>query len=159
MIQCKSIKEGRNAREGWETKMMWKEFEEIAGYEVSYKTYTEIIEPMYNAVNLDKRAFIKLLDKKALALPTKAEMKKSMRKVANKVFQNCGIKSFIEEFDEIEKTAQEYAKRFYGETSFALVCRDYAYCGIRQDRGCTFPETVVICDRDGNELDRVILIA
>lgn len=138
--------------------MMHHEFEQLAGYEVSYETYVNVIEPMYNATNLTKQEFVKCLNKKAFALPTKAEMKKEMRKIANKVFQNCGIKSFIEEFDETQRIADSYAKRFYGESSFALVCRGYAYCGIRQDRGCTYPETVVICDRDGNELDRVVLI-
>lgn len=138
---------------------MHHEFEQLAGYEVSYETYVNVIEPMYNATNLTKQDFVKCLNKKAFALPTRAEMKKEMRKIANKVFENCGLKSFIEEFDEVQRIADSYAKQFYGLCSFALVCRGYAYCGIRQDRGCTYPETVVICDRDGNELDRVVLIA
>lgn len=46
--------------------MMKCEFERIAGYEVSDKTYNEIIEPMYLATELSKRDFVKLLNRKAL---------------------------------------------------------------------------------------------
>ena len=46
--------------------MMHHEFETIAGYEVSYETYTNIIEPMYMATNLTKQEFVKLLNRKAL---------------------------------------------------------------------------------------------
>ena len=42
--------------------MMWKEFEEIAGYEVSYEDYANVIEPMYMATELSKREFVKCLD-------------------------------------------------------------------------------------------------
>ena len=48
--------------------MMHHEFEELAGYEVSYDDYTNIIEPMYNATNLSKREFVKTLDRKRFEL-------------------------------------------------------------------------------------------
>ena len=44
--------------------MMHKEFEELAGIEVSYEDYTNIIEPMYMAGNLSKREFVKTLNLK-----------------------------------------------------------------------------------------------
>lgn len=44
--------------------MMYQEFEEIAGYEVSYEDYNNIIEPMYNATNLSKQEFVKTLNLK-----------------------------------------------------------------------------------------------
>lgn len=48
--------------------MMWQEFEELAGYEVSYETYSKIIEPMYLAIpeSVSKTDFIKMLNRKAL---------------------------------------------------------------------------------------------
>lgn len=144
--------------------MMWKEFEEIAGYEVTYETYTNIIEPMYNAVNLNKRDFVKLLDKKAFALPTKAEMKREMRKIANVIFSGCGVRTFHEEENKLEALTKEYAKRFYGvdwahdTDTYVFTTKAYAYCGVRQDRGCSFPETVVI-GRGDYEYERIVLIA
>ena len=63
--------------------MMWKEFEEIAGYEVSYEDYTNVIEPMYNATNLNKYDFVKTLNRKAFDLKAKkAEMVKEMKAIA-----------------------------------------------------------------------------
>lgn len=44
--------------------MMKHEFETLAGYEVSWSDYTEIIEPMYNSTNLDKSEFVKVIDRK-----------------------------------------------------------------------------------------------
>ena len=44
--------------------MMHKEFEELAGIEVSYEDYTNIIEPMYMAANMSKREFVKTLNLK-----------------------------------------------------------------------------------------------
>jgi len=49
--------------------MMWKEFEELAKIEVTFETYSKIIEPMYIAADLPKQDFIKLLNLKALAVP------------------------------------------------------------------------------------------
>lgn len=44
--------------------MMHKEFEAIAGIEVTYEDYTNIIEPMYMALNLSKQEFVKTLNLK-----------------------------------------------------------------------------------------------
>lgn len=44
--------------------MMHKEFEEIAGIEVSFEDYTNIIEPMYMAANMSKFEFVKTLNLK-----------------------------------------------------------------------------------------------
>ena len=44
--------------------MMHKEFELIAGIEVTYEDYTKIIEPMYMAANLSKQEFVKTLNLK-----------------------------------------------------------------------------------------------
>lgn len=44
--------------------MMKYEFENIAGYRVSEEDYNKIIEPMYNATDLDKIDFVKVIDRK-----------------------------------------------------------------------------------------------
>ena len=46
--------------------MLHEEFEHIAGYQVTYETYKNIVEPMYLAVDLPKAEFVKLLNRKAL---------------------------------------------------------------------------------------------
>lgn len=55
--------------------MMKHEFEQIAGYEVSWEDYNNIIEPMYMATNLSKAEFVKILDKKRFAVQKKVEEK------------------------------------------------------------------------------------
>lgn len=135
--------------------MMHHEFEQIAGYEVSYEDYANIIEPMYTATNLSKQEFVKVIDKKRFALPTKAEMKKQMRKIAWKIFQECGLRDHIDEEKALYELAEKYAERFYhGE---CIITRDYAYCGTLQSRGCTFPEEVVIFWKD-TDVERIALV-
>lgn len=140
------------------------EFELIAGYEVSDEAYNNVIEPMYMATNLTKQEFVKVLDRKAFALPTKGEMKRQMRKIANVIFEGCGLRTYHEEEEQLDRLAKAYAKRFYGiewaidMKSYVLINKDYAYCGVRQDRGCSFPEEILI-GRDGVDYERIILIA
>lgn len=60
--------------------MMHHEFEQIAGYEVSYEDYTNIIEPMYMATNLSKQDFVKTINRKAFEKkPEPVEIIKYMR--------------------------------------------------------------------------------
>ena len=144
--------------------MMWKEFEEIAGYEVSYKTYSEVIEPMYMALpdSFTKQDFVKMLDKKAFALPTKAEMKRKMRKIANHLYEICGRCHDFEAEQELDRMAKQYAKRFYGLDwahdleSWVYFDREYEYPEIQ--RGCTYPATLKI-GRGYNTYEEIILIA
>ena len=55
--------------------MMKHEFEALAGYEVSWEDYNNIIEPMYMATNLPKDEFVKTLNKKRFAVVRKPEEK------------------------------------------------------------------------------------
>lgn len=71
-------KEISHHREGINT-MMQREFEEIAGYEVTAETYDKIIEPMYMSTNLSKTEFVKLLNRKALE--KKVERKPNIKKM------------------------------------------------------------------------------
>ena len=143
--------------------MMKHEFEELAGYEVSFETYNNVIEPMYMAVNLSKKDFVKLIDRKAVALPTKGELKREMRKIAAVIFEGCGLRTYHDEENRIDRLAKEYAKRAYGiewatdMKAYVLIMKDYAYCGVRQDRGCSYPAEVII-GRDGIEYERFALV-
>lgn len=143
--------------------MMWQEFENLAGYEVTYETYTNIIEPMYMALpeSVSKADFIKMLDKKAFALPTKKEMVKEMKKLANGLFEICGHCSDWESEDKLEKLAKEYARRFHGIDwnndlkSYVFFNRGYEYPTVQ--RGCTYPRELVI-GRDGYDYERIVLV-
>lgn len=141
--------------------MMWKEFEEIAGYEVSYETYTDIIEPMYMAVDVDKRDFVKMLNKKAFALPTKKEMICEMRKLAMEIFEDCGHCFTYDIKAKLENKAKEYAKRFYDVEWYsdvkAYVYFEYGYEYPEIKRGCTYPKEIVI-GRDCIDYERITLI-
>ena len=148
--------------------MMWEEFQEIAGYEVSYDTYSRIIEPMYSALpgNVTKQQFVSMLDKKAFALPTKQQMVRKMRKLAQEMFEMCGLCSIYDEEQELRKLAYEYAERFYGVrrddlNSWCILTRRYAYCGVIQERGCSCPvELVIGRDMHGSEVEyaRIALV-
>lgn len=41
--------------------MMYEEFEKITGLEISYRDYSEVIEPMYGAVQMDKYRFCEMI--------------------------------------------------------------------------------------------------
>lgn len=53
--------------------MMHSEFCQISGQQVSYKVYKEMFEPMYNALDIDKREFINFM------MPTIKEVAKKER--------------------------------------------------------------------------------
>ena len=145
--------------------MMWNEFMELAGYEVSYETYSKVIEPLYMALpeNITKQEFIKMLDKKAFALPTKKQMQNKMKKIANFLFENCGISSFHDEKEELRKLTHEYAERFYSLdwsndiSTYVYTTEGYAYRGCLMDRGCTFPHELVI-GKGTTEYERLTLV-
>ncbi len=142
--------------------MMKHEFEELAGYEVSCEDYNNIIEPMYMATNLNKLDFIKCIDKKRFALPTKREMIKKMRKIAAYIYENCGRESFYKEKNELEELSRAYAKRFYNLKyrdidSYWYFNTKYAYCGCIMDRGCSFPYELVL-GKDDREYERITLV-
>ena len=67
--------------------MMWKEFEDLAKIEVTYETYSKVIEPMYIAADLPKQDFIKLLNLKALAAPEVKE--KAIKKMCVRDKSGC----------------------------------------------------------------------
>ena len=132
--------------------MMQKEFEKLAGYEVTCDDYRDYIEPMYMALpdSVTKQDFVRMIDKKRFALPTRQAMVKEMKKIAKFLFENCGLRSYYEEKQKLDKLAKAYAKRFYGLDwtndikAYAYFNTNYAYCGCLMDRGCSFPYELVI---------------
>lgn len=145
--------------------MMKHEFEELAGYEVSFEDYNNIIEPMYMAIpeHFTKADFVKMIDKKRFALPTRKEMVRSMKKIAQGIFENCGARSFWKEEEELDRVAKAYARRFFGinwsedMTSYVYTTKAYAYHGYRMERGCSFPEALII-GRGDHEFERIQLV-
>ena len=143
--------------------MMWKEFEELAGCEVSYKTYTEIIEPMYMALpdGIDKRAFIGMLNLDALRLATRSEMVAAMRESARDICEKCGIVSTNTEKEQLHRLADKYASRFYGSDAHAWIEEAVGYSGARLTntvRGCRFCDVLHIYAQDGAEYERLQLV-
>ena len=122
--------------------MMWKEFEELAGYEVSYEDYTNIIEPMYMATNMSKQDFIKCIDKKRFAIVKRSErtILKQMKKIAAELMETCEhYKDYVLE-EEIEKLAKELRDTHYAGFCYSIG-REHT---MPNCRGCTFPSKIVL---------------
>lgn len=72
--------------------MMYDEFVELSGQEISYKQYSEIVEPMYIAVeNMSKADFVKFITPSCKALVN--ENKKEIRRNQPTVFASNGLKT------------------------------------------------------------------
>lgn len=75
--------------------MMHSEFCEISGQQVSYKVYAEKFEPMYLALDVDKREFIEFMMPviKAVAKQEKMDREAEERKQQKLVFVSDGSKT------------------------------------------------------------------
>lgn len=127
--------------------MLKREFEKIAGYEVSNEDYTNIIEPMYMATDLIKDEFVKVIDKKRFALKTKRQMQNEMKKIAKHLFEICGRYEDIDAWNKLEKLGHEYAKRFYNYdwnnfNDYYYFLKGYEYEELQ--RGCRYPKEFVV---------------
>lgn len=143
--------------------MMWQEFEEIAGYEVSFEDYNNIIEPMYMALpNVTKQEFVKMIDKKRFALPTPAALMREVKKEAKHLFEICGHSLDYDSERRMEAKAKEYAKRKYGldwtndSKVYVFFLKEYEFPSIQ--RGCTYPKTLVIGRMGNGEYERVTVV-
>lgn len=134
--------------------MMHEEFNKIAGYEVSYEDYTNIIEPMYMATNLSKEEFVKVIDKKRFALKTEKQLINLMKKESKHLKEILGRCYDMESEDRLYDLAEEYRNRFYhGFTWFFHKGYEYA-----EYRGCSYPCELVICsDKTGTTYKRIKL--
>jgi len=122
------------------------EFEKIVGYEVIEKDYNNIIEPMYMAVNLDKEAFAKTINKKQFALKTKKELVLKMMEIAKHLKATCDHYNDYEAEDQLKAIAEEYKNRFapYGGGYFINTRYTWEHMGER--RGCSYPAEIEIYD-------------
>lgn len=142
--------------------MMKHEFEALAGYEVTWNDYKDIIEPMYMATTLNKQDFVKVVDKKRFALPTKAQMQRSMKRIAKHLFEICGHTVDYEAEHELEALAHKYAERFYGLNwasdlnAYCFINKGYEFEELR--RGCTYPKELVIGRAGNGEFERITLV-
>lgn len=137
--------------------MMWKEFETLAGYEVSYEDYANIIEPMYMATDLSKQDFIKCIDRKHFAVVprTEKDVIREMKKEVKKLFEIWGLRRDHETESKLEELAREYERRFWnGKEMWCYLHKEYEYPGMR---GCSLPTELVLMGRYG-EVKRVVLI-
>ena len=143
--------------------MMWKEFEELAGYEVSADTYNNIIEPMYMALkDVDKRTFIAMLDKKAFALPTAKSYLRIVKKEAEHQYDMVcrGHSGDWHSRERMEKAAKDYLRRKYGiiwsqdPEAFCYFTDGYLFV---PGRGCPYPKELVI-GRGNYEYERITLV-
>ena len=119
--------------------MMKHEFENIAGYEVSWDDYDKIIEPMYSATNLSKEEFVKTLNKKRFALTPLKTLVKRMQKEAEHLKETCTHYTDYESKEKLDDIVKEYINRKYGER-----CH---YIMNAEDRlSCSYPCSVTIYD-------------
>lgn len=128
--------------------MMKHEFEQLAGYEVTYEDYSKVIEPMYMAVNLSKQEFVKVIDRKRFDFRAKEKaekkaMVKAMKEIAEERAQNCEHYSDWESENKLMDIAREYMDRFFPKS--------LGYHGdierlhwANLDTGCTYPADLVI---------------
>ena len=128
--------------------MMKGEFEELAGYEVTFEDYSNIIEPMYMAVNLSKQEFVKVIDRKRFDFRAKekAEKKamiKAMKEIAEERAQNCEHFSDYEAEEKLMQIARNFMEKFFP--------KNLGYHGDIERKhwgdnvhGCTYPAELVI---------------
>lgn len=145
--------------------MMWQEFEQIAGYEVTYSDYHEIIEPMYMATNLSKQDFVKCLDSKRFSLKyRKQQMVKEMKQIARHLAETCEHYTDYDAIHRLENLSKDYANLFWFKTlkwhedmeAYCFFKREYFFKEIK--RGCTYPCELVI-GRGSVEYERIKLVA
>lgn len=130
--------------------MMKEEFEKLAGYEVSWKDYNEVIEPMYMAVSLSKQEFVQCIDRKRFALKTEAQLVREMRKLAKHLMETCEHYTDFDAKKQLDELAKEYVSRFWSGLEFYLRTD---HTGDRfwnaPGRGCSFPSDLVVFDKKG----------
>jgi hypothetical protein len=130
--------------------MMWKEFEEIAGYEVSYEDYVNVIEPMYMATSMSKQEFVKCLDAKRFSLKVKKQnLIREMKRIAKERAESCEFFSDYEAEKKLEELSHEYANLFHFH-NLKWHEDPSAYCFFNREHwnglehGCTYPAELVI---------------
>lgn len=135
--------------------MMKYEFEAIAGYEVTDSDYTEIIEPMYYASNLDKQEFIKTLNKDRFALRTRKSYIKEMKMIAKHLKETCDHYTDTEAKDRLETLAEEWQNRknACGYIISTRTTMEHLGAG----RGCSYPVKIQFYNTSYADIDVIEL--
>ena len=135
--------------------MMWEEFEQLAGYEVTHEDYYNVIEPMYNAVTLSKSEFIETLDRKRFDKNLKMKnLLKEIRKIAKERKENCEFFCNYEALHEMDELIEEYkGLRFPGlKVSHYLEMHHWKSL----EHACTYPAAIEFWITDTNhDLDKI----
>lgn len=125
--------------------MMYEEFMNLAGYEVSYSDYTNIIEPMYMALDLDKSDFIKCLNRKRFELEPLDKIHKRMIKLANQIKETCTHYTDYEAMDQLCALAENYKNRLQA-FNYRIDTEEFLYNGCYHST-CFYPCRVIIYDK------------
>lgn len=130
--------------------MMWREFEELAGYEVTYEDYSKIIEPMYMAIpeSISKQEFVKMIDRKrfdykAKEKAEKKSMVKAMKEIAEERAKNCEHFSDYEAEEKLMEIARNYMAKFYPKNLGYHGDIERKHWG-NLGTSCTYPAELVI---------------
>ena len=130
--------------------MMKHEFEKIAGYEVSWEDYNNIIEPMYNATDLDKFDFVKLLNRKQFDLGAKKKaIVKKMKEIAKHLKETCTHYTDYEAKEELDKLIEEY-KDLIGAYGYIIHETEIWTC--------YYPRTITLYGKDYGDIKKIELI-
>ena len=135
--------------------MMQQEFEQLAGYEVSYEDYVDIIEPMYLAVDLPKSEFVQCINKKRFALPTLKSIIRNMQQCAESLYESCTHYTDWDEKEKLNGFIEEYIQRRFGRLSNTITY------GIneKQRQTCYYPVSVDIYDaKTYRNIERIDLL-
>ena len=135
--------------------MMKEEFEKIAGYEVSFDDYNNIIEPMYMATSLTKQEFVETINKKRFALKPISTIKREMRKCADSLKETCDHYTDVETLNQLYKLIGEYIDRKgYGESIGYVVTSD------QTPFKCSYPAVIEFYGlNDYRTIDKITLVA
>ena len=133
--------------------MMHDEFMKIAGYEVSYKDYTDIIEPMYMAVDLSKEEFVKTINKDRFALRPIGDIITDMQAIGEERKTHCTHFYDSTASDRLDSLITEYMER-KGIQSIARYQIES-----KQIFSCYYPAKVVIYSNRTFETIETIEIA
>ena len=126
--------------------MMKEEFEQLAGYEVTWSDYNNIIEPMYVATDLSKADFIKTLNKSRFALKSENMYIKELKRLAHSLKDTCEHYTDVETLQDFERTIFAYIDRVWGEYRnkdvHYTVEHGYTYEHLGVCRGCSYPKRI-----------------
>ena len=137
-------------------KMNYQEFMQIAGYEVSYETYKNIIEPMYMTTDIiDKKEFCKCFSKKLFAIKPTDKLVKELRDMAKDLQYAAKYGLYVgDKMTEFKKLCSDYQKRQYNNLDYYFEYANdsyYSYTSHTYRKVCErdYIKSLVITHKDG----------